>query len=166
MPEIRSTIQLQAVMSGLISEILDQVTQELLDKLKEIIQEVVYDHGNPVNAYQRSSENENFKNSWIRDNAIQMGNSVESKIYQDPMLMGLDSSNFIHGSFGDDIRKDLAEVLNMGLTGPYWDDKTNQDPPLWWRLPRPYWDQFVEYFESNARPMLIKAFAEKGLKVI
>jgi hypothetical protein len=166
MPEIRSQVQLQVVMNGLIAQILDEVTKELLDKLKEIIQEVVYDHNNPINAYQRSSETENFKNSWIRDNAVQIGNSVETKIYQDPMLMALDSNNFIHGSFGDDIRKDLAEVLNMGLTGPYWDDKTNQEPPLWWKLPRPFWEKFREHFEENARPMLIKAFAEKGLKVI
>ena len=162
MPNITSQVQLQFLMNSVVAEVLDEVTEQLLRKLEDFIHQVVYNPYDPVK-YDRLYFEGGLAGAWNQNVAKSFGNYVESSIEYNPSKLDIDIEQFQHGSLLSDgytdIRESLVEIITEGKSGNLFGDG-------FWRQPRDFWSPFIEYFETNARPMLIKAFAEKGLKVI
>jgi hypothetical protein len=170
MPVITGRAMMDAVMHEVAEKALDNVAKEVLELLRKSIQENVYDpYTAKVRVYDRQPFAKSFLGSWKNEPVKTLGNTISATIDQDTERMEHDPKHFIHGSNhsdqGDDIREALAEILNEGLTGSYFD--WTQPPPYWWKERRPYWDQFVVMFEDGTiHRLMIKEFALLGIKLI
>lgn len=152
-----------------ISKIIDVVSDQLLEILKEKIEEIVYDPFSPA-VYERQGENGGFLGSWTNSSQASIyGNAVQSEIYNDPAKMNINRESFIHGSvlhggtYHSDIRGVLAQMINEAgdLVGNIFG---STDPPAWWKSPRPYWDEFVKLLDNGKVEELIEAeFTNRGI---
>ena len=162
MPEIRSQVQLQFAISSVVAEVLDDVTEQMLRKLEDFIHQIVYNPYDPAK-YERLYFEGGLAGAWTQNKAKSFGSYVESSIEHDPSKLDIDIEQFQHGSLLSDgytdIRQSLVEIITEGKSGGLFGEG-------FWRQDRDFWSPFVEWFNENSKPMLIKAFAEKGLKVI
>lgn len=140
----------QLVMST-VKQAIDATTEIALEKLKRTIDEVVYMPHNQVE-YERTQD---FRESWDRTNAIIINNIAESTIFQDYIRMRLDLDKFTHGSnYGGDIRPNLAEIINEGLSGLIFGKG-------FWTQPRPFWDEWIDWCDKN----IFRIFSEECVKL-
>lgn len=161
---------LTAAIVGEMTGIIDVVAKKLLEKLKEKIEEIVYDGHRPVE-YNRLRENGGFKGIWDKTKANASGNIVTSEIDQDPMKMDLDQDedHSVHGSTYHgmvwDIRDSLAEMLIRGQSGkPKIGSRFNFAKVNWWIDGRDYWTPFVVMLnDGTADKMIEDEFKARGI---
>ena len=129
----------------IIQQALDNTTSQLLERLKQIIQENVY------NSYQETwgGRTGQFKESWISDMANVIGDIVETHIFQDINIMDIDESIKSHIQ-----REYLAEIIESG------EGYNFGDAPA-----RPYWSIFLDYVDNNLDTIFIMNCKLLGLDV-
>ncbi len=153
--------KLTAVLLREMSEVINDIAEILVVKLKEIIERVVYNPFNPK-VYNRLKEYGGFLGSWEDTSKADIyGNTVTSTIESNPSKMAINRENFQHGSvlwdgeYYSDIRQYLDRMINEAgdLVGNLWGSK---DPPAWWKSPRPYWDEFLALLENGEVNRLVE----------
>lgn len=156
---IDNDADLTALLIADMEGVIDAITNTLLEKLKEKIQEIVYDSYDPI-WYPRQGER-GLGNEWEKTDAHSEGNIVESEISENPMKLNTDSDNFIHGSNFwnlNDIRDLLAEIVIEGESGPLF----GSGP---WTFPRDFWTPFIELLEDGTIEKIIeKEFKLRNIK--
>lgn len=147
-------------------KIIDTITDKLLEKLKEIIEEVVYNPYEPKK-YERQGLHAGLLGEWERNHARIVNNTVVSEIFEAPYSMSVNPDNFIHGSLlydPNDIREFLAEIVITGKSGRHFDFA---HPPLWWRSPRDFWTPFVQLLsDGTVDSMIEREMKKRGIRFI
>ena len=157
--------QLNAIILGDLKKIIDEVAEKVFLKLRESIQQNVYDAGTPT-TYNRQLDSGGLLGSFAKQNVTQSGQTIESKIDQDPMSMTHDPDNFIHGSNfwkgGDDIREYLAEMIINGDTkSPMIGDRFGSG---FWTSPRDFWTPMMDMINNgDIDRMIEQAFSSRGI---
>jgi hypothetical protein len=149
--------------------IINEVSADLLDALKKNIQSIVYNPFHPKK-YERQKGSGGFLGSWDKTNSEIKGKNIESLITNDldngGTVMAHSPNDFIHGSnysiLGDDVRNVLAEIINEGKSGSYFDWT---EPPHWWKSPRMFWQATEELILNGwVDGQIEKAFRRHGIK--
>ena len=154
--------QLNAIILNDLKGIIDEVAEKVFLKLRESIQQNVYDAGTPT-TYNRQLDNGGLLGSFAKQNVSLVGQVAESKIDQDPMSMNNDSDNFIHGSNfwqgGDDVREYLTDWIIKGRPdiGSYFGEG-------FWRSPRNFWQPMIDMINNgDVDRMIESAFNSRGI---
>ncbi len=164
---IDNDIALDLLVMQDMSLIVEEVSQELLGALKKNIRLIVYNPFKPSkNGYERQGENGGFLGSWVKTNADIKGRSIESNIYSDSQTMKYEPESFIHGSIVNDVISDvrqvLAEIINEGKSGSYFDWTAE---PHWWKSPRMFWEATEELILNGwVDGRIESAFRRHGMK--
>jgi len=146
---INNEEQLKLVVTGLMERAMYITMNELLEELRDCIEDEVYGIGEPK-IYERTNE---FYESWEMDKKIISKNIIEGSIFENLLTMHKDSSKFQH------VVDNLAEVLNEGLANKWALGEG------WWSQKRPFWDKFIDYVDANIELLYIKNLAELGLTI-
>jgi len=137
---------------------INEVSEQMLEKLQELIQTEVYDDFPSM--YQRQGMNGGLLGSFEKSDANIIGREIESLIDQNIMDMTLEPENYIHGSYEwhtDDIRDLLTEIIVEGKSG----DRFGSG---FWTRPRDFWKPFIELLENGTcDTLLIKAAKKRGI---
>jgi hypothetical protein len=139
------------------SEMINEITSQILVELKGEIERYVYDVYNPV-WYVRQGLGAGFEDSWTSDSETS-GNTITGTIYDAPDKMNIIREEFIHGSvYGkgtlySDIRDALTSIIVEGRAGPLFGDGP-------WRQPRDFWTPMLERLDRG----MINVFLETRLK--
>lgn len=144
-----------------IQKALDDTTQELLIKLREIIEEVVYSYDDTwTNGWNgEQGRTGQFKDSWEKSSAVIMDNIAESEIFQNYMTMKYEEP-FSHGSaYGDG--ELMENALNEIIMNGYHDTDIGF-PEM---KPRPFWSKFQDYVDSNLSTIFAKNMQKNGLPI-
>jgi hypothetical protein len=167
MPEIDNDDFLNNVLLIEFKDIIDEVTNEVLEKLKEIIDQEVYSKGNP-SKYDRQMDDGGLRGSFIiPENSNIVGQLVQSHIEHDPNSMTHDPDNFIHGSnswkYGNDVRDFLADmIINGGSGTPHVGDKFGSG---FWTSARDFWTPFLQILEDGTIDRIIEnQFNNRGIE--
>ena len=164
MPLVTDDDMLNVLFLDEMRDIVDEVSEGLLQALKKNIQKIVYDPFNPK-MYDRQEENGGFLGSWVKTDTITSGQKNSSEIFSNPALLVHEPSSFIHGSIVNrqttDIRDVLDEIINEGKSGSLFDFAKSA---LWWKIPRQYWEA-TELLMDNGYvdKLLEKAFRSRGI---
>jgi hypothetical protein len=169
MPIFTNDIDLILAFEKDLDNIILNVTDQLLTILKDTVQQNVYDpYRSLVKEYRRTGE---FKESWSMDKSNGFspsitGVEIDNKLFYDPSntnMPTVDLDNFQHGSqLSGDVRLALAEIINEGKAGPFFD--FTHPPPYWWKSPRPFWDIFIGMLDGGLVFKLIeKEFTNLGI---
>lgn len=122
---IKSEEELRAVLNVVISDVINKVSDRIIELLKENIKR--YAVNQPSDWYERTGE---FENAFIwQDMKVEL-NGFSRKLIYDPSGMHFDPDTFTHGSpFGGDATATLMDILNVeGFTSS-----------LNWKFSHPYW---------------------------
>ena len=95
---IKNDAELNAILISDFTSIINEITEELLDRLQRIIMEEVYDAGLP-SVYLRNGYDGGLIGSFEKTKATVTSNIIESTVEQDPMMMRIDPKNYVHGSY-------------------------------------------------------------------
>lgn len=121
----------------ILTDILNNTTQELYDQLITIIQTKIYD-SEPL-WYTRTYQ---FSDSFVMENAKFVGNYVESNIYQDLSVMVWNAELFQHGNIYEPLKEhELADILNNGTNNSAFGFS-----PV---VATKFWDEFEKYVNLN-----------------
>ena len=165
MPIVNNDTELILAFEKDLDEIIENVTEKVLQDLKDIIQNVVYDpYTQKVQEYQRTMQ---FKDSWEKDQINSFkpslnGVEIENRVFNNFTKMLFVPLLYQHGSdLSGDISKYLAEILNEGKTGSIFG---SANPPAWWRTDRPFWDVFIQQMNNGSVFRYIEQeFNRKGI---
>ena len=148
---INSFAELETVIESLLAQALDLTTEELLNKLEDFIQQDVYDVPSKWDSIYDLRTGE-FKKSWDRTNVKKIAkNVVESEIFQNISVMSVIDIPPIH------IDRDyLAEIINSG-TGYNFGQMEGKA--------RPFWDDFIQWVNTNLDSIFKKNCITVGLPV-
>ena len=148
---INSFVELETVIESLLAQALDLTTEELLNKLEDFIQQDVYDVPSKWDSIYDLRTGE-FKKSWDRTNVKKIAkNVVESEIFQNISVMSVIDIPPIHID-----RDNLAEIINSG-TGYNFGQMEGKV--------RPFWDDFIQWVNTNLDSIFKKNCIIVGLPV-
>ncbi len=162
MPAAHNDAELNLMLVAVFSSVIDELSQELLEKLKETINAVVYDPFSPSeNGYKRLGENGGLLGSWDKSNTVVSGNQIQNEISEFPERMILDAPGFVHGSLyyePNDVREFLSNLIIEGKSGPLFGEG-------FWRSSRDFWGEFIQLIEGGEADLIIqKIMTRHGLK--
>lgn len=152
----------QDLTNALISEmtsIIDKVVDQLLEKLKIKIEEVVYSPFRPKKYHRQGDRG--LRNEWDKTPAKVTGNVVQAEIAENPMKLTVGPEYFVHGSHYwepmEDIREILAEIVIEGKSGDFFGEG-------FWRQPRNFWEPFLKLLEDGTVDRMIETeFKSRGI---
>jgi len=156
--------QLRAVLLHDLSQIVNDVAQEIFLLLKEKIKEAVYDSNDP-HTYERRGEDGGLLGSWVVNSTSNIGRGkIKATIEQDPFLLELNREDFVHGSaysdYYSDIRDTLSEIIIEGKSGSLFGDG-------FWREKRDFWTPLINQLDGGAFDRIVaEAFAKRGISFI
>lgn len=150
---------LTAMIISDMTEIIDSLTEKLLEKLKLKIEEVVYTPFNPKE-YRRQGDR-GLRNEWDKTPPKVSGNVIQTEIGENPMKLTVGPEYFVHGSYYwepmDDIRNILAEIVIGGKSGKLFGEG-------FWREPRDFWTPFIQLLEDGTVDKMIESeFKSRGI---
>jgi len=152
---IDNDLTLDLILKQDIAIVINEVSTDLLEALKKNIRLIVYNPFKPSkNGYERQGEEGGFLGSWDKTNVDIAGREISSLITNDPdnggTSMGYLPEDFIHGSVVNDVISDvrqvLAEIINEGKSGSYFDFAPE---PHWWKSPRMFWEATEELISNG-----------------
>lgn len=160
MTEIRNENDLLNVFNPILDDVIQELADKILDILWDFIKKDVYDSYVEPSVYSRTYD---FLNSWINE-IERKGRRKEviAKIFNSPKLMSLDWENYVHGSpESHDFRQHLAEAIEEGLGGNYWFPHNAAYEE------RPFFSDTIKYLEQNGYlfKLFEQAMAKRGLYV-
>jgi hypothetical protein len=132
-------------------EIMDYVSQNILDKIIESMDDVVYDAGTPAK-YKRNRMNGGLLGSFKRDDAKIKGQTIESLVEHDPNSMKFNPMEYTHGSFyydPTDIREFLITIIREGKSGPLFGSG-------YWMENRDFWNPVIENIKNGSYDYIIE----------
>lgn len=170
---ILNDIQLNTMLINDFESIVTEVTEQLYKKLRQSIQEEVYNAGtpDPVDGYKRNMDNGGLLGSFYKENTKVEGQIIEGEINQDPMSMVHDPDSFTHGSNvwdgGDDVRDILADIVRAGMDNTIHPHVGTYFGFGFWSLPRDFWTP-IENMLTNGEldQMIEKAMTIRGINWI
>ncbi len=166
MVDITSDMELNQILLGEMAGIVDEVAEQLLDKLisdSGFIEQIVYGAGIP-NWYQRNKKSGGLLGEWDTVPIKITGNTVTGEVKEFPERMKFNPSEFVHGSYYwvegiTDIRKLLVDFITEGWSGPLFGETG------FWLGSRDFWTPFVKLLEDGTvSKMFEKAFRSRGIK--
>jgi len=136
---ITNDAEMIAIMSGIASNVIKKVTDDMLFILQEHINDDTYDPlPNAVyyiDSSQKGMPTFQFRKAFEFTDIQKRMNEVVSELFYNWQNMDYDSYTYLHGSpYNGDMREKLADILNTdGSTGfsnkirkPYWDNFLNE----------------------------------------
>jgi len=151
-----------------LNSIIEEVTDKILQKLQESIEENVYDaYSNPDRQYNRNKYDGGLIGEFVPIPAKTVGNIITASIEETPelMIMDLSEESPIHGSIykgktWDKIREALADMIIKGTSGIRFGEGD-------WTEPRDFWTPVIKMFDDGTvRGMVDDAFTTRGIKFI
>lgn len=148
--ELRNDNQVNKFLLDIIAkEVVEEVTEKMLLRLKENIMKYVYlAQNNNIYAYGGRRPTYQFYRAWDFTPMKNYGKKIVTQLYYNPQDMDYDPDNFIHGNerYGD-ARKTLMDILNVkGNT-----NKGAGHPFLYKYTSAPYWDNTIKEFFDRRR---------------
>ena len=159
MPEFRSIADLNRYLIKVLKDSMEDVGRAVEHKVREKIEEEVYQNPTTPSMYERTGE---LKNSLIHTQPKQIGNEIVTEIKHDDNLIGhYEPNQHMSVVDGRDMSvESLAEIVNFGKAGHIFGTG-------YWTEPRPYIeDARQEVIDENLHyNTLKKSLQSKGLKV-
>jgi hypothetical protein len=155
MPNFDNDAALEAFMLTTLQIIVNEVSEQMLEKLQDLIQSEVYDDFPAV--YERRGMNGGLLGSFEKSDATIFGKEILSLIDQNIMGMDIEPENYVHGSYEwhtDDIRDLLTEIVTEGKSGKRFGGG-------FWTRPRDFWKPFIELVENGTCDKLLVRSARK-----
>jgi hypothetical protein len=153
---ILNDAQLNQILLDDFKDIIEKVSKVLFQKLRDSIEEKVYDAGFPA-AYIRYRDDGGLLGSFLKDNTSIDGQTVKTSIYQDAMSMVQhiegDRTDFVHGSeywVMTDIRSILTDIIIQGKSGPLFGQG-------FWTEERDFWTPIIELLNNGEVDRMIEA---------
>ena len=149
---ITNQADLERVFREVCIQVIDEVTDMALLKIKEVVSSKVYDAYIPF-SYVRLGEDGGLLGAWAGSMSVS-GNKIEGSVEHDPQMMDYVPENEQHGSFADgDMREYIAMYVEYGnMRGNVGE--------------RPFWNFFVQEVGTQLLDTWIKqAFARHGFSV-
>lgn len=145
--KISNETTLKQYLLNALKQALNDTMEEFLTKLKDIIQEEVYNayYGEWADQGMRTGQ---FKESWNNTVAYVTGNIVGASIEQDINVMQQDFDNEVHID-----RENLAQIINTGIGYNFG-----------WCQDRPYWDEFLMYIDTEGYNVFQQKCAKYGIQ--
>ena len=142
--QIKNDWDAYSVLSKIMVNVIQKVSEKVADDLYESIQENTYEYGGLPNVdyYKGTGEpTYQFKNAFFFDDIVNNIKEVFSELNYHWEKMDVDLPTLLHGSpSSGDMRQRLAEILNV------------DDQFFYETKPRlPYWDIFIEDEFSNGK---------------
>lgn len=165
---VSNTVELLLSFEKQLDEVIRIVTEKVLDDLKIIVQNFVYDpYTSRVAMYKRTGE---FGEAWDKDKVngfFPSSNSIkiQNRVFYDFSNMRFSEADYQHGSpLSGDVSQYLAEILNEGKTGSIFG---SANPPAWWRTERPFWEVFIWHMDNGLMfTYLEKEFKKRKMNII
>jgi CRISPR/Cas system endoribonuclease Cas6 (RAMP superfamily) len=142
--QIKNDWDAYSVLSKIMVNVIQKVSEKVADDLHESIQQNTYEFGGLPNVFYYDGTKEptyQFKNAFFFDDIVNNLKEIFSELNYHPEepYMSWDKKT-LHGNATDDMRKQLAEILNV-------DDQFYYETK-----PRlPYWDIFIEDEFANGK---------------
>lgn len=89
-----------------------------------------------------------------------LGGGLDHEILADPAKMGLNPSDFWHGSFGNDARAGMTAILGDGRCGPLFGENTRGTNR------HAFWPDIVNTVDANFDAWCRAALEAQGLEII
>lgn len=155
MPDIKNNTMLVKMLSKVASEVIFQVSSDMLEVLANDIME--YTYGVLPNAYYYNGTGMptfQFLEAFKLSDVQQKMNEIVTELYYDWQTMDYDPSTYLHGTtWSGDLRQELADILNVsGYTG-----FSNKDR-------EPYWDIFIQDMFSGGLEKLFDKYTKQEFK--
>lgn len=164
---IKNDVELNVTLIKDFADIVNTLTDQIFKKLRENIEEIVYDAGTPT-TYSRYRDDGGLLGSFDQSKIKISGNIIEKSVDQNPLEMVRhipgDKSDFTHGSeyFGDvdDVRELLTDWIINGDSGILFGTG-------FWREPRNFWKDIMDLFEDGSIDRMVEGMmSAKGMKWI
>lgn len=160
---IKNDKELNAIMRNDLYEVVDEVAQIILEKLKENVGEYIYSHRANPDGYSPLKEDGGFLGSWVV-NSLATPKSILANVEQDTESMVLDAEHFIHGSaykeYYSDVRESLAEIIIEGKSGPIFGEG-------YWRDKRDFWTPLIQSLDAGEFDSIVRtSFSKRGIRIV
>lgn len=148
-----NSAELNAIVMADISVALEMTMNELLTKLQDYIQSDVYDVHSDSDRPWEINRTDEFKDSWERSNVVVSGSTATSQIFENTSIMQqvMKGGHIVHED-----AETLAEIINSGHGYNFGQMEGTA---------RPYWDNFVNYVESNLNEIFMKYCKQQGVSI-
>ena len=144
---------LELVLNNLLYQVIDEVADIILEEVKEMVRQIVYDPYEPE-LYDRRGENGGFLGSWdvsFSDEAM-IKNAVELRIFSNPDKMIYSPPS--HGSSTED----RTSIMDAAIAeGTDWDfSYEGGESYEWWKEPRDYMSPVITLLDHGYFDGLIR----------
>jgi hypothetical protein len=158
---IKSSEMLMQVLNQDMTKVLDAVAEDVLERIKEVVNYNVYELYPPSPYYERLGENGGFLGAWKKSFAELVGGCIQSDIEYAPELLYYSPSDegHHHGNpQGVDRRISLARYVEEGTDYDFGGNAA---------IPRPFWDVVERMLEDGSFDFFVEAaFRKYGIQYI
>ena len=180
MPDFLDHNSLMNAIENDIFVLLDEVSDDIVNIVQESVQTNVYEAHTPK-IYKRRGMLGGFIGAWRYELNQSTKFEMSSEIYNDPSLLDLDYSEYVHGgndylAWGAgsksyvDRREMLDQIIAEGAQAGEFDFLTPGESldNNWWLRPRDYWSPVFEELDSlgEFENSVMRSFFRNGIDVI
>jgi len=164
MVDITNDKQLETLMMIQLTEIINEVTFLLLEKLEDNIQKYVYARKRKPAKYKRRKWNGGLLEEWEMNSAVARGRKATAEISENPEVMHNVPEKYVHGSLYNkkygltDVREFISKMIIEGTSGDIFGDG-------YWMQERDFWSPTMKLLENGwIEKQIEKSFRKRGIK--
>jgi len=164
MVDITNDKQLETLMMIQLTEIINEVTFLLLEKLEDNIQKYVYARKRKPAKYKRRKWNGGLLEEWEMNSAVARGRKATAEISENPEVMHNVPEKYVHGSLYNkkygltDVREFISKMIIEGTSGDIFGDG-------YWMQERDFWSPTMKLLENGwIEKQIEKSFRKSGIK--
>ena len=149
---ITNDFQLKAVFSAVMTTIVDELTDWLLNQVKMSVEANVYSYPEG-SVYERLGNDGGFLGAWEKEVAKFASSYIESSVGINPLAMVLNAENHQHGNIaGEDRRAEMADLIS---TGTGYDFGGNA------AIPRDFWSPIEQMVVDGSLDTVVENLFDK-----
>jgi len=155
---ITNDAMLMQIIGNDLRKIMDDVTQVILENIKEVVFLNVYEDYPYSGDYVRLMDSGGFLDAWSKDTAKFIGNEISARVGYDWARMEYNPDEHQHGNSVLDRRKNLAEYIESG---------NNYDFGGYAGEARPFWNVVERMLEDGSFDAILEgAFVAHDISFI
>ena len=153
---ITNDIQLMAIFSAEMTEIVNELTDWLLTQVQMSVEANVYSYPEG-SMYERLGNDGGFLSAWEKEMAKFAASFIESSVGINPLSMVLNAERHQHGNLaGEDRRAEIAELIS---TGNGYDFGGNA------AIPRDFWSPIEQLVNDGSLDVVLEnLFTKHGIR--
>ena len=130
-------------------KVINDVTEIVLENIKEVVELNVYSEDPYRGDYQRLRDNGGFLDAWSRDTTKLIGNVIKAEVGYDWGRMKYNPDEHQHGNSVEDRRENLAKYIEEGSDYDF-GGNASEARPFWGVVERMFMDGSVDVMLENA----------------